>query len=836
MNEKNNNILDIDINQEMRESYLQYSMSVIVGRALPDVRDGLKPVHRRILFAMKNLRNTYDKPYKKSARVVGDVIGKYHPHGDVAVYDSIVRMAQDFSMRHPLVDGQGNFGSIDGDAPAAARYTEVRMTPLAQELLEDIDKDTVSFHWNYDDTLLIPQVLPSRYPNLLINGSEGIAVGMASRIPPHNLGEVISGCMALIEDPLVSDEELMSLVPGPDFPTAGIIKAHSSLISAYKHGKGIITVQAKTEVVEEQGKELIIVTELPYQVNKARLIESIATLVKDKKIEGISDIRDESSREGMRVVIVLKKRENADVILNQLYKHTSLRSRFGIIFLALDRRNQPQIFSLKQMLQSFIEHRFDVVTKRLLFDLKKARERAHILEGLKKALSAISEVIKIIRAAKNISEARQSLMNFLELSRVQAQSILDMRLQKLTGLEREKIFKELEVLLKEIEQIKQTLSSEKAIYAIIKTELQEIKNKFASPRKTLIVASEDDVVTDKDLIPKEDVLITLNSDGGIKQMSLEEYRVQKRGGVGLKGSSPVGDISVWKSLCTNTHSVLLVLTDRGRLYWLDTFRIPRMSRTSKGKSIRNLVQLQQDEEVQVVIPIDSFEQEGAHLCLGTKNGIFKKSSLKFYSKPRKAGVIAVGVDTDDQLVSACISQSKDDIFIVTKKGFCIRFTEQSVRPVGRTARGVRGISLRTGDQVISMDNLDKSSEACYVTVTERGYGKRTWLKECRSQNRGGKGITAHKVTEKTGKVVAAHLTGDSNQLLVMTNQGQAIRFSCEEISVIGRAGQGVRLMRLKEKENVRSVSLLLETESDSETATPIETVSEEETETSSKTP
>ena len=814
-NEQNKNILDVDVNQEMRESYLQYSMSVIVGRALPDVRDGLKPVHRRILFAMKSLRNTHDKPYKKSARVVGDVIGKYHPHGDVAVYDSIVRMAQNFSMRHPLVDGQGNFGSIDGDAPAAPRYTEVRMTPLAEELLEDIDKETVPFGWNYDDTLLIPQVLPSRYPNLLVNGSEGIAVGMASRIPPHNLAEVISACVSLINNPMISDEELMKIVPGPDFPTSGIIKAHSSLISAYKTGKGIITVQAKVETVQEKGKDLIIVHELPYQVNKARLIESIAALVKDRKIEGISDIRDESSREGMRMVIVLKRKENADVVLNQLFKHTSLQSRFGIIFLALDHQNQPQLFSLRQMLKSFVEHRFNVVTKRLVFDLRKARQRAHILEGLKKALESISEVIKMIRSAKGVPEARSQLMKNLELSREQAQSILDMRLQKLTSLEREKIFQELENLLKEIENIQQTLSSEKAIYNLIEEELLEIKEKFSTPRKTLIVAGEEDIVEDKDLIPKEDVLVTLNSDGGIKQIALQEYRLQKRGGSGLKGSAPVKDISVWKSLCVNTHSVLLVLTDRGRLYWLDAFRIPRMSRTSKGRSIRNLVQIQADEDVQVVIPVDSFSKKDTHLCLVTKNGIFKKSSLEFFSKPRKGGVIAVAMDDEDQLVSACISSPEEDIFILTKKGFCIRFPEGHVRPIGRTARGVRGISLRKGDAVISMDNVGKDSEGSYMTVTDMGYGKRTWLKECRSQKRGGMGITAHKVTERTGPIVCAHLVEDSHQLLVMTNQGQSIRFSCREISVIGRSAQGVRLMKLKPGEKVRSASLLNEEDSGS---------------------
>ena len=802
------NIFNVDINQEMRESYLQYSMSVIVGRALPDVRDGLKPVHRRILFAMKNLKNTHDKPYKKSARVVGDVIGKYHPHGDVAVYDSIVRMAQDFSMRHPLVDGQGNFGSIDGDAPAAPRYTEVRMTPLAQTLLEDIDKETISFGWNYDDTLLIPQVLPARYPNLLVNGSEGIAVGMASRVPPHNLGEVISACVAFIENPDILEEELLKIVPGPDFPTAGIIKSQAGLFSAYKTGKGIITIQAKVDIVQEKGRDLIVVKELPYQVNKARLIENIATLVKEKKVEGLSDIRDESSREGMRVVMVLKKRENAEVILNQLFRHTQLRSRFGIIFLALDHQNQPRLFSLKQMIKSFVQHRFDVVTKRLIFDLKKARQKAHILEGLKKALDSLSEVITMIRQAKDVASARLKLMEFLKLSKGQAQAILDMRLQKLTNLEREKIFLELEELLKEIENIKTTLSKESALFNIIKEELLDIKEKFSTPRKTLIQASEEDILEDKDLIPKEDVLVTLNSDGGIKRISLKEYRLQKRGGMGLKGSAPTGDISVWKSLCVNTHSILLVLTDRGRLYWLDAFRIPQMSRTSKGRSIKNLVQFQADETAEVVLPLDSFSSKGAHLCLMTKRGVFKKSSLKLFSKPRKGGIIAVDMDKEDQLVSACISASGEDIFISTKKGFCIRFAEESVRPLGRTARGVRGITLRKEDEVISMDKVERDSKISYMTVTEKGYGKRTFLKECRSQRRGGMGITAHKVMEKTGDVVCSHLVEDFHHLLVMTNQGQSIRFSCKEISIIGRLAQGVRLIKLKPGEQVRSASLL----------------------------
>ena len=831
MSDKEQNIFDVDINQEMRESYLQYSMSVIVGRALPDVRDGLKPVHRRVLFAMKSLKNMHNKPYKKSARVVGDVIGKYHPHGDAAVYDTIVRMAQDFSMRHTLVDGQGNFGSIDGDAPAAPRYTEVRMTSLAEELLEDLDKETVSFIWNYDDTLLMPQVLPAKFPNLLVNGSEGIAVGMASRIPPHNLSEVCSALRSLIENPDISDHELIEKVPGPDFPTAGLIKSGAGLLSAYKTGRGVITLQAKTEITEEKGKDVILVHELPYQVNKARLIESIAELVKDKKIEGISDIRDESSREGMRIVIALKRRENAQVILNQLYKHTLLRTRFGIIFLALDHKNQPRVFSLKEMLKAFINHRYQVVVKRLTFDLKKARARAHILEGLKQALERISEIIKTIRQAKDTAKARELLIQEFKLSKIQAQSILDMRLQKLTSLEREKLYKEREELLKEIENIQATLSSEPAIYGLIKEELEDIKTKFSNPRKTVIIpGGDDDFVEDKALIPSENVLVILNTEGGIKQISLEEYRLQKRGGSGLKGSTLSEGSSVQQTLCVNTHSTLLILTDKGKLYWLDAHRIPRMSRISKGKSIKNLVPLEGEERVQIILPIESFKLSSASLCLATKQGLFKKTELKHFSKPRKAGVIAIDVKDQDQLVSAGISQKEEDIFIFTKHGFCLRFAQDSVRPIGRKAKGVRGIKLKTKDRVISMRNVSKNSSLSYLTITSLGFGKRTLLSEVRVQNRGGQGLTAHKVNEKTGNVVCAEVVQKDSQILVMTNQGQSIRFNCSEVSIIGRAGMGVRLMRLKSGEKIISASLLInEEEKDKSQESPSKSIDQEET-------
>ncbi len=808
---KENNILNIDLNQEMRESYLQYSMSVIVGRALPDVRDGLKPVHRRILFAMKSLKNTHDKPYKKSARIVGDVIGKYHPHGDQAVYDTIVRMAQHFSMRHTLVDGQGNFGSIDGDAPAAARYTEVRMTALAEELLTDIDKKTVPYVWNYDDSLLMPQVLPACFPNLLINGSEGIAVGMASRIPPHNLGEIISACQSLIDNKDLSDEKLHEIVPGPDFPTAGIIRSRAGLVSAYTTGKGIITVQAKVEVKEsEKAPTKLIVHELPFQVNKARLIESIAGLVKDKKIEGISDIRDESSRQGLRVVIVLKRRENADVILNQLFKHSQLRVRFGIIFLALNAQGKPVLFSLRRMLQAFIDHRFLVLTKRLHFDLQVAKAKIHILEGLSKALEHIEEIIQIIRQAKDAPKAKIQLQEKFALSKKQTQAILDMKLQRLTGLERQKIKADLEQWRKEALKLEHILSSEQEIFTLIKTQLDEIKTRFATNRKTYIDLSvDDDIVETKQLIPKENVLVALNMDGEIKQISLEEYRLQKRGGVGIKGSQTTGAL-VRQSLCVNTHSTLLVLTDRGRLCWLEVFRIPRMGRIAKGRSIRNLVQLQKDEKVQMIFPIDIelAEDSSKSLCLITKNGIFKKTLLKAYSRPRRGGVITLDVKEDDQLMSACIGDEGEDILVLTKKGFSIRFPVKSVRALGRKARGVKGMTLQKDDEVIFMKNIADDSNQYFFSVTRNGFGKRTKLLEYRSQIRGGKGCIAHRATDKTGVVVAGEVVREKEELLVMTTVGQSIRFACQEVSVVGRVSQGVRLMKLKSNEGIRSISLI----------------------------
>lgn len=799
-------VADRDINTEMREAYLQYSMSVIVGRALPDVRDGLKPVHRRVLFAMNDLGNTHDKPYKKSARIVGDVIGKYHPHGDMAVYDTMVRMAQDFSLRYPLIDGQGNFGSIDGDSPAAPRYTEVRMTELAEELLVDIDKDTVPFGWNYDDSLLIPQVLPAKFPNLLVNGSAGIAVGMATNIPPHNMGEVIDGCIALIKNPKIPIEELIRMIPGPDFPTAGVIAGSAGIVQAYKTGRGIITLKAVAEIVPKKDREEIIVTEIPYQVNKAKLIESIADLVRDKKIEGIADIRDESSREGMRILIQLKRGENAQVVLNRLYKFTQLQMSFGIIMLALDSRNQPVVFDLKQMLEAFVSHRKDVVTRRCIFDLKKAEARAHILEGLKKALDQIDAVIATIRAAKEAEGARTGLMSQFGFSEKQAQAILDMRLQRLTGLERQKILDELAEVQKLIAWLKQVLGNVEEIYKIIIGELEEIKKEYGDVRRTKIERSSEELQLE-DLIAKEDMVISMTYSGYIKRIPVDEYRLQKRGGKGLKGAEQREEDYVCRLFSANTHTMLLSFSDRGKLYWTKVHELPQGSRTSKGKAINNVVQLSSGESVRAILPIEEFKPE-CYVVLLTEKGIIKKTSLEAFSRPRPSGLIALTIELEDNLIEARISNGKDDIFIVTKDGMSIRFDEDDVRAMGRAARGVKGVTLAKDDKVVGMEVIAKDSTETILIVTSNGFGKRTSMEEYRLQNRGGMGLITQKTTDKTGYVVSARLVTDKHQILLTTNNGQAIRMRCSDISVISRNTQGVKLMNLKEGEFVTSVALL----------------------------
>ena len=802
-NSDNNNnnvkgITNIDINKEMREAYLQYSMSVIVGRALPDVRDGLKPVHRRVLFAQHELSNTHDKPYKKSARVVGDVIGKYHPHGDSAVYESMVRMAQDFSLRYPLIDGQGNFGSIDGDSAAASRYTEVRMTRLAEELLNDIEKETVPFGPNYDDSLEIPLVLPAKYPNLLVNGSSGIAVGMATNIPPHNLGEVIDGCIHLIKNPDCSVDEIIERIPGPDFPTAGQIAGKSGILQAYKKGRGIITIKAKTEIEFKKDHEEIIITELPYQVNKAKLIESIADLVKEKTVEGISDIRDESSREGMRAVIVLKRGENASVILNRLLKFTQLQISFGIIMLALDAKNQPVVFELKQMLQAFLDHRRDVVTKRCIFELKKALERAHILEGLKKALDNIDAVIATIKASKEAATAREALMDKFQFSERQAIAILEMRLQRLTGLEIQKIVDELNGLMKQVDWLRFVLADVNEIYKIIVDELEDIKKRFSNPRRTEITGDLTDI-EDEDLIADEPMVVTVTNTGYIKRISTEEYRVQKRGGKGLKGMETREEDYVTDLFTASTKTMLLVFTDKGKVYWCKVHRLPLGSRISKGKAIANVVQLAAGEKVRAILPVDEFT-ENRYVVMLTEKGIIKKTSLDAFNNPRQAGIIALTTDLDDQLVSAKISDGTSDIFIATKEGMSIRFNEDDVRGMGRSARGVKGITLSKDDSVIGMEVLEKDTKDTILMVTGKGYGKRSEPTEYRVQSRGGVGIITQKTTDKVGNVIGTTKVKPTQELILSTDQGQVIRMKITDISVLGRNTQGVRLINLDEKQ------------------------------------
>lgn len=799
----------VDINREMQDAYLQYSMSVIVGRALPDVRDGLKPVHRRILFAMHELSNTHDKPYKKSARVVGDVIGKYHPHGDAAAYDTMVRMAQDFSLRYPLVDGQGNFGSIDGDSPAAARYTEVRMTELAEALLEDIEKETVPYGPNYDDSLLIPLILPSKFPNLLVNGSTGIAVGMATNIPPHNLGEVIDGCVHLIRNPNCSIDELIEKIPGPDFPSAGVISGREGIISAYKKGAGIISLQAVAEIVNVKDREEIIVTEIPYQVNKAKLIESIADLVRDKKIEGISDIRDESSREGMRIVILVKRGENASVVLNRLYKYTQMQTSFGIRMLALDSKNQPRTFDLKSMLEAFVEHRQNVVTKRCIFELKKAEARAHLLEGLKKALDIIDAVVSTIRESKEAQTAKSNLMERFGFSDRQAQAILEMRLQRLTGLERQKIIDELLEIEKQIAWLKSVLSDVQKIYDIIVEELEEIKAKFSNPRRTQITGDASDL-DDEDLIANEQMVVVMTDTGYIKRIPLDEYRIQKRGGKGLKGAETREEDFVTEIFVANTHTMLLVFTNKGKLFWLKVHKLPLGNRTSKGKAIANVLSLSNTEKVRAILPTDKFDEDRFVVML-TEKGIIKKTALDAFSNPRPSGIIALTTDLDDNVIDAKLSNGKCDVFVATKEGMSIRFDEGDVRPMGRSARGVKGVTLGKDDIVVGMEILDKTSKATILMVTENGYGKRTPIDEYRVQSRGGVGIITQKTTDKVGAVVGTRMVLDTDELMITTDKGQTIRMNASDISVLGRNTQGVRLITLNPDEKVTGIATIGDT-------------------------
>jgi DNA gyrase subunit A len=807
------NRITVNIEDEMRKSYMDYAMSVIVGRALPDVRDGLKPVHRRVLFAMNELSNDYNKPYKKSARVVGDVIGKYHPHGDSAVYDTIVRMAQEFSMRYPLVDGQGNFGSIDGDSAAAMRYTEVRMDRLAHELLNDIDKETVDFGPNYDDSLEEPLVLPCKFPNLLVNGSEGIAVGMATKIPPHNLGEVINGLIAMIDDPKIDDEALLQQIPGPDFPTAGFILGHEGIREAYRTGRGIIQMRAKAMVEQNRrtGRESVVVNEIPFQVNKARLIEKIAELVKDKKIEGISDLRDESDRDGMRIVIELKKDTIPQVIINQLYKMTPMQSSFGIIMLAIV-GGQPKVLALRQVLGYFIEHRKEIVTRRTIFELKKAEARAHVLEGLKIALDNLDEVIQVIKSSANPAEARERLIARFGLSEIQAQAILDMRLHRLTGLERDKIIDEYNQVMALIKRLKEILGSEVEILDIIKVELLEIRERFGNPRRTEIIAMAADLSIE-DLIVEEDMVVTVSHSGYIKRNAVSLYRAQRRGGKGATGMRPKEEDFVENLFIASTHSYILIFTSKGKVYWLNVHEIPQGGRASRGKAIVNLLNLQDDEKVMTILPVKEFE-EGKFIITATRKGTVKKTDLMAYSHPRQGGIIALTIDEDDSLIAARLTDGSMDILMASRNGKSIRFNESDARPMGRTTRGVRGMMLEDGDRIIGMEVVSDATSSTLVSVTETGYGKRTSLSEYRVQSRGGKGIITIKTGGRNGQVVDVKLVDDDSDLMFITDRGKVLRTRVKALSIIGRNTMGVRLMVLETDERIVAVAKLAEKEDD----------------------
>ena len=807
--QQNQNKMPVNIEDEMRKSYMDYAMSVIVGRALPDVRDGLKPVHRRVLFAMSELSNDWNKPYKKSARVVGDVIGKYHPHGDSAVYDTIVRMAQSFSMRHPLVDGQGNFGSIDGDSAAAMRYTEVRMDRLAHELLTDIDKETVDFGPNYDDSLQEPLVLPCKFPNLLVNGSEGIAVGMATKIPPHNLGEVIDALIAVIDNPALDFDDLLRLVPGPDFPTGGFILGRDGIREAYAGGRGIIQTRARALVEKDRrtGRESIIVNEIPYQVNKAKLIEKIAELVKEKKIEGISDLRDESDRDGMRIVIELKKESIPEVILNQLYKMTQMQSSFGIIMLAIV-NGQPRVLALREVLDRFIEHRKEIITRRCIFELKKAEARAHILEGLKIALENLDEVIQIIKSSTNPAEAKERLMTRFGFSTLQAQAILDMRLHRLTGLERDKIIAEYNEILALIQRLKEILASEVEILSIIKQELIEIKERFANPRRTEIIAKTGDLSLE-DLIVEEDMVVTVSHTGYIKRNAVSLYRAQRRGGKGKTGMRPKEEDFVEQLFIASTHAYILVFTDLGKVYWLKVHEIPQGGRATRGKAIVNLLQLSSEENVTSILPVKEFVED-KYIVTATRNGVVKKTELMAYSNPRAGGIIALTIDEGDRLVSTRLTDGTMDILLASSHGKSIRFPESDVRSMGRTSRGVRGMMLEAGDSIIGMEVVTDATAATLVTVTENGYGKRTDLDEYRVQSRGGKGIITIKTTERNGQVVDIKLVNDESDLMFITDRGKVLRTGVSMLSIIGRNTQGVRLMVLESGERIVAVARLAE--------------------------
>lgn len=802
MPEENQRIREINISQEMKSSFLDYAMSVIVSRALPDVRDGLKPVHRRILYAMHDLGMTPDKPYKKSAHVVGNVLARFHPHGDTAVYDAMVRMAQDFSYRYMLVDGHGNFGSIDGDAPAAMRYTEARMAPIAQELLRDIQKDTIDFGPNYDGQQKEPLVLPARFPNLLVNGASGIAVGMATNIPPHNLGEVIDGLLAMIDNPDITVDQLMKWIKGPDFPTGALILGRDGIKKAFKTGRGSIRMRAKTRIEESgNGRMRIIVNELPYQVNKARLVEKIAELVREKRIEGITDLRDESDRDGMRVVIELRRDVNPRIVLNNLYKHTALESSFGVNMLALV-DGQPQVLSLKKMLYYYLEHQVEVIRRRLTYDLNKAEERAHILEGLRIALDHLDEVIALIRSSHTTQEARTGLMEQFGLTERQAQAILDMRLQRLTGLEREKIESEYKELQQKIAELRAILADEQKIRGVVRDELKEIKEKYADPRRSRIKLEVDEIA-EEDLIPEEDVAVMLTHRGYIKRMPLSTYRAQRRGGRGVAGMGMREDDFVQHLYVTNSHNYLLFFSNKGKVYRMKAYEVPEMGRTARGTPIINLIQIDQDEYIHAVIPVKDFSPD-QYLFFITAHGVVKRTALEEFGNIRRNGLFAIKLRQEDELVAVHLTDGNQEIILGTRNGMAIRFSEEDVREMGRAATGVKGITLDEHDYVVGAGIVKPDSDAMIVTIY--GYGKRTPLSEFRTQARGGKGIKALSITEQKGPVAGLKVVSEDEDLMLVSATGIVIRMNIADISRLGRYAQGFKLINLEEGTEVATVA------------------------------
>ena len=799
----------VNIEDEMKESYLSYSMSVIVGRALPDVRDGLKPVHRRILYGMNEVGNVWNRPYKKSARVVGDVMGKYHPHGDSAIYDSLVRMAQDFSMRIPLVDGQGNFGSVDGDSPAAMRYTEVRLSRISSEMLEDLDKETVEFYPNYDGGELEPSVLPTKVPNLLLNGSSGIAVGMSTNIPPHNLGELLDAVVAQVRDPDITVERLLGIMPGPDFPTGGFVSGREDIRTAYATGRGIVRMKARVAIEKQKkgNREVIIVTELPYQVNKARLAQKIAELVREEKIKGISDIRDESDREGIRLVIDVKSGEHAQVVLNQLYKHTQMYTSFGIIMLALV-RNQPKVLTLKELLAHFIEHRKEVITRRTQYELRKAEERLHILEGFKIALDNLDEIVELIKGSESPAAAKAGLVRTFALSERQAQAILEMRLQRLTALERDKILEERRGLIATVAKLKEILGSEKLILDLAVEELTELRQKFGDARRTEIVEDVGEISIE-DLITDEEMVVTTTYGGYIKSIPLSVYRNQRRGGRGRTGMSTRDTDFVNDLFTASRHNSILFFSSLGRCYWLKVYEIPEASPAARGRAMVNLLNLDKGETVAAVLPVKDFSED-VSIVMATRNGVVKKTKLKAYSHPRAGGIIALNIRDGDELVGAELASEDDEVLLTSRNGQAIRFKGTDVRNMGRVSTGVKGINLREGDQVVSLEVI-RNQNAQVLTITEMGYGKRTGISEYRLTKRGGLGVKTVNITEKNGRVVGAFQVDDDTEIMLISNQGgKIIRTNVSEIRNTGRAAVGVKVINLEPDELVAAVAKVAE--------------------------